>query len=138
MMINSYPTYLYGIRTLDVDDFIQLLGKACVLKDTVFNIDKFITIMLFLATYRVLDNNLDKLNINELNIRPMLQINESEFNNEIMIYVLNNPDRLYVLLGLVKIATTELTYIKSKLLTPNVYTYAIELFMKAIGAVYDV
>lgn len=131
MVVNSYPTYLYSLRTFNIEDFLQLLVRASIYKNVSFNIDKYIILLLYLATFRTRESSHIK-QFKDEDLDNIMLINKNEFINEIHTYILTNPERCNYLVALTKIAMSELTCIKDKLYTPYIYATVIEIFMRGL------
>ena len=131
MVVNGYPTYLYSLRTFNIEDFLQLLVRASIQKNVIYNVDKYMILLLYLATFRTRESS----NINRFtdeDLADIITIDKHQFINEIHTYILTNPERLNFLVSLTKIAMSELTYVKNKLYTPYIYATAIEIFMRGL------
>lgn len=131
MVVNGYPTYLYSLRTFNIEDFLQLLVRASIYKDINFNIDKYIILLLYLATFRTRESS-NITRFTDEDLADIMTIDKDQFINEIHTYILTNPERLNFLVSLTKIAMSELTYVKNKLYTPYIYATAIEIFMRGL------
>lgn len=131
MVVNGYPTYLYSLRTFNIEDFLQLLVRASIQKNVIYNVDKYMILLLYLATFRTRESS-HITKFTDEDLADIITIDKHQFINEIHTYILTNPERLNFLVSLTKIAMSELTYVKNKLYTPYIYATAIEIFMRGL------